>query len=184
MASALVVLAEGFEDIEAVSVVDILRRGGVETTTAALGGSLSVRSAHGIEMKADALFADAASAAYDAVVLPGGGKGTQNLKASPEVIELLRRQKREGRLICAICAAPTVLVAAEVLDDGQHVTCYPSCALELDRPCADVPVVADGDVVTGQAPGSAMLFGLVVLKTLVGETVANRVARGMVTDVL
>ncbi|MBQ6137483.1 MAG: DJ-1/PfpI family protein [Kiritimatiellae bacterium] len=183
MANALVVLAEGFEDIEAVSVVDILRRGGVEVTTASLGGSQCVRSAHGIEMKADALFSDAAEAVFDAFILPGG-PGTENLRKSPEVIERLRRQKAEGRLICAICAAPTVLVEAEVLDPDQHVTCYPSCVMDLDRPCADAPVVADGAVITGQAPGAATLFGLVVLQALAGELVARKVARGMVTDVL
>lgn len=184
MASALVVLAEGFEDIEAVAVVDVLRRGGVEVTTAALGDALSVKSAHGIEMKADALFADASAGDYDALVLPGGGVGTANLGKSEAVRERLRRQKAEGRLLCAICAAPTVLEAAGVFDPDQHVTCYPSCAMELERPCADVPVVADGNVITGQAPGSAVLFALVVLQALAGEPTAKRVARGMVTDVL
>ena len=71
-----------------------------------------------------------------------------------------------------------------MLDPEQHVTCYPTCALDLDRPCAGVPVVADGDVITGQAPGASLLFALVVLQTLEGEKVAAKVARGMVTDVL
>ncbi len=181
---ALVPLAEGFEDIEAVTVVDVLRRGGVEVVTASIHDSREVTSAHGIVLRSDALFDDVADESFDAVVLPGGGAGTDNLMKSEAVNDRLRRQKDEGRLICAICAAPTVLVEAGVLEPGQHVTCYPTCSVDLDRPCANVPVVADGNVITGQAPGAATLFALVVLQALSGEKVAQKVARGMVTDVL
>jgi 4-methyl-5(b-hydroxyethyl)-thiazole monophosphate biosynthesis len=183
-AKALVVLADGFEDVEAVTVVDVLRRGGIEVVTASISGGREVRSAHGITMLADALFPEASQDQFEALVLPGGGEGTEHLKESEELAERLRRQKEEGGLICAICAAPTVLVAAGVLDEVQHVTCYPTCALDLDRPCAGVPVVADGNVITGQAPGSALLFSLVVLQALTDEKNAAKVARGMVTDVL
>lgn len=127
---------------------------------------------------------DVAEETFDALILPGGGEGTANLKDSDLVIECLRRQKEEGRLICAICAAPTILSYAGVLDPEQHVTCYPTCVMELDRKCAGVPVVVDDNVITGQAPGSAMLFALVVLKVLTNEALAHRVAREMVTDVL
>jgi 4-methyl-5(b-hydroxyethyl)-thiazole monophosphate biosynthesis len=184
MAKVLVPLADGFEDIEAVTVVDVLRRGGVEVVTASIGDTVDVRSAHGIMMKADSLFGDVEGGDFDAIVLPGGGEGTENLHACERLINRLRRQKEEGRLLCAICAAPTVLVAAGVADEGLHMTCYPSMMMELDRPYTNVPVVADGDLITGQAPGAAMLFGLVVLQTLVGDTIARKVARGMVTDVL
>ena len=184
MANALVLLAEGFEDIEAVTIIDVLRRGGVNVVTASISGGLDVASAHGIVMRADAMFDDAAEHGFDALILPGGGLGTENLKKSEAVIERIRRQKAEGRLICAICAAPTILVDADVLSEGQHVTCYPTCSVDLDRPCANVPVVEDFGIITGQAPGSALLFSLVVLKALEGEKVALKVARGMVTDVL
>ena len=183
-AKALVVLADGFEDVEAVTAIDVLRRGGVEVVTAALAGGPEVRSAHGIMMRADASFAEAEKDEFDAIVLPGGGEGTDNLKSSAALAERLRRQKEEGRLLCAICAAPTVLVEAGVLEEGQHVTCYPTCSIARDRPCAGVPVVHDGNVITGQAPGSSMLFALVVLKALADEKVAMKVARGLVTDVL
>jgi len=180
---ALVPLAEGFEEIEALTVVDVLRRGGVEVVAAALDGASFVRGAHGVSVASDAPFADAEKGAFDALVLPGG-PGTPNLAKSELLVGRLRRQKEEGRIIAAICAAPTVLVEAGVLEPGQHVTCYPTCVLDLDRPSADVPVVADGNVITGQAPGAAMLFALVVLQALEGESVARKVARGMVTDVL
>ena len=184
MAKALVVMANGFEDIEAIAVIDVLRRGGVEVVTASIHDKRVVRSAHGVRMEADQLFADVADAAYDAIILPGGGEGTENLKSSAAVAERLRRQRKEGRLLCAICAAPTVLEAAGVLGENTEVTCYPTCRDGLERPWSPALVVHDGTVITGQAPGTAVLFALVVLQTLAGERVARKVAQGMVTDVL
>lgn len=184
MANVLLPLAKGFEDIEAVTVIDVLRRGGVEVVTAALGDDLEVMSAHGIKMAADFRLADVIDATYDAIVLPGGGEGTHNLKHCDPLITRLQRQHAEGRLLCAICAAPIVLEHAGVLDEGVQVTCYPSCQMELNRDWSPVPVIADRNVITGQAPGSAELFALVVLQMLAGGLVARKVARGMVTDVL
>ena len=184
MAKVLVPLANGFEELEAVAVVDVLRRGGVEVVMASIHDSQDVKGAHGMSVRADALFADVADAEYDAIVLPGGGDGTENLKNSDALFRRLRRQDSEGRLLCAICAAPTVLVEAGVIAPGIHVTCYPTCQMQLDRPWTPAPVVAEGNVITGQAPGTALLFGLVVLQALAGEKVAQKVARGMVTDVL
>ena len=184
MSKVLVPLANGFEELEAVAVVDVLRRGGVEVVTASIHDSPDVKGAHGMSVRADALFADVADAEYDAIVLPGGGEGTENLKNSDALFRRLRRQDSEGRLLCAICAAPTVLVEAGVIAPGIHVTCYPTCQMQLDRQWTPAPVVAEGNVITGQAPGTALLFGLVVLQALAGEKVAQKVARGMVTDVL
>lgn len=184
MAKVLVPLANGCEELEVVSIVDVLRRGGVEVVTASIHDSQEIAGAHGMSFKADALFSAAQADDYDAVILPGGGEGTENLRRSEAVLERLRRQKEEGRFLCAICAAPTVLVAAGVLDEGQHVTCYPTCQMDLDRPWVNQPVVVHDNVITGQAPGTALLFGLVVLQMLAGPSVAQKVARGMVTDVL
>lgn len=184
MAKVLIPLAAGFEDIEAVALIDVLRRGGVDVVTAAIGERLEVKSAHGVVMTADALFADAGEADYDAIVLPGGGEGTERLRNSDALIRRLQRQNDDRRLICAICAAPTVLVEAGVIAPGIHVTCYPTCQMELDRPWSPMPVVVEGNIITGQAPGTALLFALVILQTLAGESVARKVARGMVTNVL
>lgn len=181
MSKVLVPLADGFEDIEAVSIIDVLRRGGVEVVTAALGPARSVLSAHGIRMEAEALLTDVLDGEYDAIILPGGGEGTQNLMACEPLHARLRRQKEEGHLVCAICAAPTVLEAAGVLEE-EDVTCYPTCAPQMARPVQHVPVVADGNVVTGQGPGSATLFALVVLSHLEGERRAHGVANGMLTE--
>ena len=178
---ALVVFADGFEDIEAVSIVDVLRRGGVEVVSASLNAEPFAMSAHGIRMSTDAVLADVLEDEYDAIILPGGGEGTENLKKCEPLLERLRRQKESGGLVCAICAAPTVLDVAGVVDD-ESVTCYPSCRAEMGRRVEDVPVVAEGQIITGQAPGSAMLFGLVVLAHLEGERMAHNVANGMVMD--
>lgn len=183
MARAIVLLADGFEDIEALSCVDVLRRGGVETVTASIGESRTVETAHGVRVEADALVCEISGESFDAAILPGGARGTELLGESEAVAALLAEQKRAGRLICAICAAPAVLVKAGVVDADQHLTCYPTCAFELDRPCANVPVVRDGNLITGQAPGSALLFALIVLEALAGEAVARRTANAMVTDV-
>ena len=168
MKKALIPLADGFEDIEAVSIVDVLRRGGVEVVTASLADGPAVRSAHGIQM-------------YDAIILPGGGEGTQNLSECEPLLERLRRQKAEGGFVCAICAAPTVLEKAEVIED-ESVTCYPSCTPQMGRPVESVPVIADGQLITGQGPGSAMLFALVVLAHLTDERTAHGVANGMLAE--
>lgn len=179
MSRVLVPLTDGFEEIEAVTLIDVLRRGGVHVVAAALAPNLEVEGAHGMILHADALFAEVASAEYDALVLPGG-PGTENMRRCEALLERVRRQKAEGRLLAAICAAPLVLAAAGVLEPGRRVTCYPSCAVGLDRPCAGVPVVVDGRLVTGQAPGAALAFALAVLGALKGEAVAKQVADGLV----
>ena len=184
MAMVLVPLADGFEEIEAVAVVDVLRRGGVDVVTASVHDRLEVKGAHGMVLKADQQFDEAQRETYDAIVLPGGGKCAETFRQFQPLHARLQRQRDEHRLLCAICAAPTVLEAAGVLDENVVVTCYPLCRDELERPWSPAPVVADGNVITGQAPGTALLFGFVVLRTLVGERVARKVAQGMVTDVL
>lgn len=175
----MVPLAQGLEELEAIAVVDVLRRGGVDVVTAALGDRPEVVSAHGVTILADELLASVLQNIFDAIILPGGGKGTENLRACGPLLERLRRQKKEGRFVCAICAAPTVLSAAGVLD-GERVTCYPSCAGDMGCPVEDVPAVADGLVVTGQGPGSAVAFALTVLERLQGPERAKEVAEGMV----
>ena len=97
------------------------------------------------------------------------------------LLERLRRQKAEGGFVCAICAAPTVLELAEVIED-ESVTCYPSCTPQMGRPVESVPVIADGQIITGQGPGAALLFALVVLAHLADEKTAHGVANGMIAE--
>ena len=180
MARVLVPLAAGFEEVEAIAAIDVLRRGGVEVVTAALSGPLDVAGAHGVVVRADALFADVADGEFDAILLPGGGEGTENMKNSDALLARLVKQREDGRLLCAICAAPTVLQEAGLLAPGQHVTCYPSCQLDVDCNWVNEPVVSHDGIITGRAPGSAMTFALVVLETLAGRAAAQKVARGLV----
>lgn len=182
MAKVLVPLANGFEDIEAVAIIDVLRRGGVEVVSASIHNSLEVKSSHGISMKAERLFSEVGEDEYDAIVLPGGGEGTDNLKNSDALIRRIVRQREEGGLLCAICAAPTVFQEAGVLDPSHHVTCYPTCQMQLNCNWVNEPVVDHDGIITGRAPGSAIVFALVVLQSLAGEVVAKKVARGMVFD--
>lgn len=182
MAKVLVPMANGFEDIEAVAIVDVLRRGGVEVITASIHSSKAVESSHGVVMTADALFADIADEDFDAIVLPGGGEGTDNLKNSDALVARLVRQRKEEKLLCAICAAPTVFQEAGLLDPSQFVTCYPTCQMQVDCNWVNEPVVEHDGIITGQAPGSAIVFALVVLKALTDELTAKKVARGMVFD--
>lgn len=184
MAKVIVPLANGFEEIEATTSIDVLRRGGVEVVTASVHAALDVKGAHGLQIRADVLLGDVAGETYDAIVLPGGGEGTENLKNSDVLHRMLLRHADEGALLCAICAAPTVLVDAGVVPQGVHMTCYPTCQMMLDRPWTPAPVVADGNIITGQAPGTSMLFAMVVLQTLTDEKTVARVSREMVTDVL
>ena len=106
---------------------------------------------------------------------------TQNLSECEPLLERLRRQKAEGGFVCAVCAAPTVLERAEVIED-ESVTCYPSCTPQMGRPVESVPVIADGQLITGQGPGAAMLFALVVLAHLTDERTAHGVANGMIAE--
>lgn len=179
MNKALVPFADGLEEIEAVTIVDVLRRGGISVTTASIGPSRIVKGAHGILIEADELLSDVVSNEYDVIVLPGGGDGTDNLKKCDILIERIVRQRHEGRLLAAICAAPTVFSTAGVLHPDHHATCYPTCQLQLDCQWVNQPVVQHDGFITGKAPGSASLFSLVVLKELEGDRAAIRVAREM-----
>lgn len=169
----LVPLAEGLEEIEAVTIIDVLRRGGVEVVSASLGKDREVCGSHGVTLLADTLWPT--DGEFDAIVLPGGGKGTENLGADARVLETLRKFDGEGKFVAAICAAPLVLAAAGLLH-GRRATCYPSCAEELGEAYDNVPVVADGNIITGQGPGSAMLFALVLIEHFVDEPTARGVA--------
>jgi len=177
----LVPLAEGMEELEAVTIIDVLRRGGVEVTSAALGRDLTVRGSRGVRVLADALWSALAPDTFDAVVLPGGGKGTENLAADPRVIRTVQSFNAAGKTVAAVCAAPTVLAAAGILE-GRKATCYPTCAQDLGEAYDEAPVIADGNIVTSQGPGTAMLFALVLIRLLVGEEAAQRVAAGLLTS--
>lgn len=177
----LVPLADGVEELEAVTVIDVLRRGGIDVTSASITEALSVKGSRGVTLLADALWSSLDPDGFDALVLPGGGKGTENLSADPRVVDAVVAFNEAGKHVAAVCAAPTVLAGAGILE-GRRATCYPTCAQQLGASYDDAPVIADGNVITSQGPGTAMLFSLVLVQHLAGDETARRVADGLLTS--
>ncbi len=173
-------LAEGFEEIEFTTIVDVLRRADLDVTVLALKPG-PVRGAHGIAMLADAEWAKADTASFTAIVLPGGQPGTRNLAADPRVLELVRRLEAQGRPVAAICAAPTVLHAAGILE-GRRATAFPGVRASLSGATVveDEPVVRDRMVTTSQGPGTALAFALDLVAQWVGEPRAAELRRAMI----
>ena len=185
MASVLLPLAAGFEEVEAVGLIDVMRRGGIEVRVAyiddTLGHGKVVVGANGIGVKADTALKNVISDDFDMMVLPGGWGGTYALAEHPRVIELVQEFKA-NKLIGAMCAAPFVLKKAGVL--GDNYTCYPGAKDEINHPGYrdDLKVVEDGNVLTSQGPGTAVCFGLAIVKKLVGEESMQAVKDGMLLD--
>ena len=180
MSKAILFFADGLEECEGLLVVDLLRRAGITVQTVSVSGRAEVTSAHNVTLRCDAVAETADLTDADAVVLPGGMPGTTHLAESALVARTVRSYAAQGKLVAAICAAPTVLQEAGVLDAQHHVTCYPSCQMEIECNWVDEPVVEHAGVITGQAPGSAMMFAVVVLSALAGESTAKKVSRGLV----
>ncbi len=169
MAAALVLLADGFEEIEAVSIIDILRRGGVEVQSAYITDHELVTGANGITIQANISLKLALVDDYDMVVLPGGWAGSMALAESPLAQKVIKQFARDGKWVSAICAAPYALHVAGVL--SKRYTCYPSVEEKIrpeDR-VADEKVVVDGKVITSQGPATAICFGLEIVKRLVSD---------------
>ncbi|WP_028451372.1 DJ-1 family glyoxalase III [Chitinilyticum aquatile] len=181
MPVAHVYVAPGFEEVELVTIVDILRRGGVDTRMVALGDSLQVIGAHGIAIAADLSFSTADNALADAIILPGGGPGTQALLASPALHARLQEHQAAGKLVAAICAAPMVLAKAGVLA-GLDACCFPGCEPALIEGSAEVwsyNVVEAGNVITSRGPATAASFALTILQRLTDAATAQQVGRAM-----
>jgi len=176
---ALVPLAAGFEEIEALTVVDILRRGDVEVVTAGLEPGL-VTGRSGISVKPDAALDDAlAGPAFDLVALPGGMPGSRTLRDDPRIISVLRRTHASGGWVAAICAAPIALERAGLLA-GREATCHPGMAEELPEPSRDERrVVISGRVVTSRAPGTAMELAFALVRVLCGDAKAAEINTGV-----
>ncbi len=178
MKKAIVFLAQGFEEIEALTVVDVLRRGGVQTTMMSVTDDPFVDGAHQIEVMADATN-EYQITDEDAVILPGGLPGADNLRDSSIVCDAVNAFVSQGKLVCAICAAPYVLGELGVLD-GKKATCYPGFQNKLQGTHYTAQrVEVDGNVITGNGPSSALPFALAVLEALTDKDNARKVADGM-----
>ena len=176
MSRVIVPLASGFEEIEAVTVVDLLRRAGVEVHTASLDGP-QVTGSHGITVVADMALDAVQAEDYDMIVLPGGMPGAANLGNDARVISLLRRFAAAGRYVAAICAAPSVLAHAGLLE-ARAATSFPGFLTDDSAPgirLRDDPVVIDGRVATSRGAGTAMEFGLALIELLEGAAARQQV---------
>lgn len=179
MAKVYEFLADGFEDIEALAPVDVLRRGGVEVKTVSLGSSLTVESAHGVKVAADMLFEDATLADADMLLVPGGMPGAKNIDEHEGVRRAVARHGAEGKLLGAICAGPMVFGHLGLLR-GRRATCYPGFEGELDG--ADYtaePFTVDGNIITGKGPGATLPYAYRILEILKGTQVVEELKKGM-----
>jgi 4-methyl-5(b-hydroxyethyl)-thiazole monophosphate biosynthesis len=166
MPTAMVLIANGSEEIEAVTAIDVLRRAEVAVTVAGLD-ALDVRASRGVALRADVCLQDVADQSFDLVVLPGGKEGAERLRDDERVLALLRRQHDKGGLIGAICAAPMVLVAAGLLE-GRRATSYPGFLQSGDAQLSEEAVVVDGNIITSRGPATAMAFALELVERLCG----------------
>ncbi len=173
MPTILAILAEGFEEIEAITPIDLLRRAGAEVVTAALEEGIHVIGRTGVTVHADLTLAEALSRDFDCVFLPGG-PGVKRLRADPRVIGLVRRQHAAGRWLAAICAAPAVLQDAGLLA-GRRYTAHFSVAGELPDILAGERVVADGRLLTSRGAGTALDFALLLVEKLFSAQKAKEI---------
>jgi 4-methyl-5(b-hydroxyethyl)-thiazole monophosphate biosynthesis len=179
---ALILLADGVEEIEAVVPMDILHRAGWSVTAAGLHEG-AVTAAHGTRLGTDRTLAGAGIEDYDALIIPGGGGGVNHLRNDPAVRELVRAFDRAKKTIAAICAGPLVLHDAGILK-GHETTCYPSVAKAMtDSRHRDRPVVVSGHIVTSRAAGTAMAFALALVALKNGPAKARAVAEEICADV-
>jgi len=184
MASVLVPLAQSCEELEAVTIIDLLRRADIDVTTAGLDAQ-PVTASRGVVLIPDTTLDDALKKEYDMVVLPGGLPGADYLDQDKRIQQLLKKMTHNGKFIAAICAAPKVFASAGLLD-GKRATAYPG-TLEKCRSdnvmLVSEPVVKDGTVITSRGPGTAMDFALVLIETLVGVKRREDVEAGLVRGI-
>ncbi|XP_026735206.1 protein dj-1beta-like [Trichoplusia ni] len=182
--SALVIVAQGSEEMETIITVDMLRRGGVTVTLAGLDGCDPVLCSRQVTLVPDKSLADALAEKpqYDAVILPGGLEGSERFSKSEVVGTLLKEHEKSGKIIAAICAAPTAFVAHGVAQN-KRVTSYPTTKDKITSGYTYVEgerVVVDGNVITSRGPGTAYWFGLTLIEQLTGKEAADKVEKGMI----
>lgn len=180
MKNSYVFLAEGFEDIEAITVIDVLRRAGMPVKTVSITSSLMVKSAHGVNVGADVLFDSSLFQECDWLICPGGMPGATNLYDFAPLGGLLRQHAAKGGHLAAICAAPAVVFGQLGLLDGREATCYPGFEhLCRGAKMEDKAVVCSQGMVLGNGPANALVWALNIVKETLGEQESRKVANGM-----
>ena len=182
MKKVYVFLADGFEDVEALIPIDVLRRGGVDVTTVSISDFPLVNSAHGVNVEADIMFEQGDFSDADLIFLPGGMPGASNLFAHKGVCKAVVDQFAAGKKVAAICASPAVVLAPLGILDGKKATCYPGFEKALAEAGATYTgdlVTVDGNVTTGEGPAAAFPFAYELLAQLVNKQTADQLAEGM-----
>ncbi len=176
---AVALMAEGFEETEAIAVIDLMRRAKFEVTVASIGSRLEVKSSHGIVITAEELFEPDKYANFDLIFLPGGGLGTQNLAADNRVLETVKKFYDQDKYVAAICAAPYVLHCAGILE-GKNFTCYPGFETKIVGNFKTDKVVIDGKIFTSRGMGTAIDLGLAIVGSLAGKEQGTKLAESIV----
>jgi protein deglycase len=179
--TVLVPIADGTEELEAVAIIDVLRRAGAMVTVASVTGNRQVTASRQVVVVADTLIEACTENDYDLVVLPGGMPGAAHLRDCPDLIRILRRQREKEGLYGAICASPAVVLEPHGLLEGRQATCHPNFVDKLsDTARVDTRVVADGNCLTSRGPGTAVEFALALVERLYGKEKREAVAAPMV----
>ena len=180
MRKSFLFLADGFEEVEALGVVDVLRRGTIEVKTVSISDKKEVTGAHGVPVVADLLLSDVKEEEAEFLICPGGMPGAKNLGDCTALVQMIQKHFDKGGYVAAICAAPALVLSQLKAGRKLRMTCYPG--FEKYLPEAEVltdGVVTDGKVITGKGPGFAIPFGLTVLEQMRSAEVAKEVAAGM-----
>jgi len=181
--TVLIPMADGVEEIEAVCLIDTLRRAKVDVTVASVKDTLHITASRGVKICADVLISDCKNQAYDMIALPGGMPGATHLSQSNILISMLKQQKKTGRWYAAICAAPAEVLQPNGLLEGIKATCYPAMLNQLDPEYASqAGVIIDQTCITGQGPGFAILFALTLVEVLCGQPERQAIAQAMLVQ--
>ncbi|MGA2916173.1 MAG: DJ-1 family glyoxalase III [Sedimentisphaerales bacterium] len=175
----LVAVADGTEELEAIAIIDCLRRAGANLTVASVA-KLGITTARKVKIVADCLISDCINNSYDIIILPGGTKGAENLRDSKELVEMLKKQKDSPRFYAAICASPAVVLEHHGLLTDKKATCFPALADKLsNKQAINQRVVVDGNCITSQGPGTALEFSLKLVELLFGRQKSEELAKVM-----
>ncbi len=182
MKQVCVFLADGFEEVEALTAVDLLRRARVYVDTVSITDEYKVHGAHGINVQTEDLFEEVNFEEFDMIVLPGGMPGTTNLMGHPGVCQIVTEFVNAGKPVGAICAAPMVLDHLGLLN-GRKATCYPSCEEKMEGAVlTGAPVTVDGNIITSRGVGTAIDFALELINVLIGKDMAKKIASDIVYE--
>lgn len=177
-----VILADGFEEIEALTVVDLLRRAKIYVDTVSITDEYIVHGAHGINVQTEDLFDEVNFVEFDMIVLPGGMPGTTNLEENNGVRRVVKDFAEEGKMVAAICAAPTILGNLGLLK-GKRITCYPTMETKIQGAVfTGSPATVDGNIITGRGAGTAIDFSLKLIEQLMGKEKAKEIADSIVYE--